>query len=380
MYVRATAKIKIPTTTGVLATIKAYGAGLQYCVDAAWKQGIKNNVKLHHVVYKHLRSTGLPSQLAVACVAQAAGIVKRAKTRPVIRRGSVGYNFPRSANLQGNVLNIRTLTNRERFVLNIPPCYQQYFASWKVCESLLRMDNKGRAYFVFVFSKEIDARSSNNRSCLGVDLGIKNLAVTSDGRFFHSPQAKTFKRKFKYLRSKLQAKGTRASKRLLHKLAGRETRYMTWVNHNVSKTIVSEFGGNKMVMEDLRGIRKTSRGRTLNYWISNWSYAQLQSFIQYKAERQGIQVLRVKPHYTSQLCHKCGTLGTRSAGSFACSHCGFGLFSADLNAARNLAHPMLVERQAVVNRPHLTCDDAEAIVSGCSLVEHSQKLRDLVAG
>ncbi|MBI4450995.1 IS200/IS605 family element transposase accessory protein TnpB, partial [Candidatus Woesearchaeota archaeon] len=224
---------------------------------------------------------------------------------------------------------------------------------------------------------EIDARSSNTSSCLGIDLGIRSLAVTSDSRFFHSPQVKIIKRKFKFLRSKLQAKGTRASKRLLRKISGRETRYMTWVNHNVSKTIVKSCTKDSIVLEDLKGIRKQRRGRVLNWWISNWSFNQLQSFIEYKAKRQGIQVLRVKAYYTSQLCHKCGTIGARLAGSFTCHSCGFVRFSADLNAARNLAHPMLVERQAVVNRPHLTCVDANAVLG--SLVEHSQKLRNLVA-
>ncbi|MBI4451016.1 IS200/IS605 family element transposase accessory protein TnpB [Candidatus Woesearchaeota archaeon] len=155
---------------------------------------------------------------------------------------------------------------------------------------------------------------------------------------------------------------------------------MAWVNHNVSKQIVSSFDGNKIIMEGLKGIRKVNRGKRMNHWINNWSFFQLQSFIQYKAERRGIEVLRVKPNYTSQICHKCGQLGSRLSGCFSCSHCGFSRFSADLNAARNLAHPMLVERQAVVNRPHLACNDTEAIVSGCSFVEHSQKLRNLVAG
>jgi len=55
-------------------------------------------------------------------------------------------------------------------------------------------------------------------------------------------------------------------------------------------------------------------------------------------------------------------------------HCGFVRYSADLNAARNLAHPMLAERQAAVNRPFLACDETRVV-----LVEHSQKLRNLVA-
>jgi len=95
----------------------------------------------------------------------------------------------------------------------------------------------------------------------------------------------------------------------------------------------------------------------MNYWISNWSFSQLQSFIQYKAERLGIEVIRVKPNYTSQICSKCGILGSRSGSSFVC-HCGFSL-NADLNASRNLSHPMLGERQALVTVPYNQGREAE---------------------
>jgi len=134
---------------------------------------------------------------------------------------------------------------------------------------------------------------------------------------------------------------------------------MKWINHNISKDIVSNFNGNKIVMENLKGIRKQRRGKIMNYWISNWSFYQLQSFIQYKAELKGIEVVRVKPNYTSQICHRCGQLGSRLSGCFSCLHCGLTSYSADLNAARNLAHPMLVERQALVTVPYSQSDEAE---------------------
>ena len=360
MRTNVTAKIRIDPTNQVVATIKAYTKALQFCVDYAWKHKITKNFKLHYTIYQTIRKRfKLPSQIAVACIRQTCGMVKRAKSKPIIRRASVGYNFPRSANIKGNTLVLRLLKCRQEFNLDIPACYAEYF-NWEVSESLLRMDKKGRCFFLFTFSKEVTATEQNIRSqnhVLGIDLGVNNLAVTSDNRFYNSAKIKQAKRKFKYLRSKLQAKGTRPAKRLLKKLSGRETRYMAWINHNISKDIVSNFNGNKIVMESLRGIRKQNRGKKMNYWISNWSFYQLQSFIQYKAERKGVAVERAKPNYTSQICHRCGQLGSRSKGCFSCSHCGLSNFNADLNAGRNLAHPMLVERQATVTSPHSRVDE-----------------------
>ena len=374
----ATAKIRINPTPQVVATIKSYTKALQFCVDIATKHKIRNNIKLHPTTYQHLRKT-LPSQLAVACIKQACGMVKKAKSKPIIKRASVRYNFPRSANVKGNILSLRLLKCREKFDLNIPECYNRYF-KWDISESLLRMDKKGRCFFLFTFSKEVNATEQNNSSqniVLGIDFGVNNLAVTSDSRFYNSVKVKQVKRRFKYLRNKLQTKGTRSAKRLLKKLSGRETRYMVWINHNISKDIVSNFKGNKIVMENLKGIRKKRRGKILNYWISNWSFYQLQSFVQYKAERKGIVVERVKPNYTSQICHKCGQLGSRSKGCFSCCHCGLNDFNADLNAGRNLAHPKLVERQGAVTHPYSRINEHKSnsqVAIACELMAKSPHL------
>jgi putative transposase len=136
---------------------------------------------------------------------------------------------------------------------------------------------------------------------------------------------------------------------------------MRGVNHKISKEIVDNFDGCKIVMENLKGIRRTNLGRRMNYWISNWSFFQLQSFIQYKAERKGIEFVKVRPNYTSQICSKCGKLGSRSGCSFVC-HCGFSL-NADLNASLNLASPMLEKRQALITKPHIRTDEHEGVLN-----------------
>ncbi len=355
MRTRTTAKIRIEPRQEIIDTLTTYKKGMQHCVDVAWGMKIRNNVQLHPFVYRELREMGLPSQLAISCIKQSCGIIKRAKSNPIIKFCSIRYNSPRSFSFKNNILSISTINGRIKVPFNVPDCFKNYF-SWKIDESLLRIDSKGKCFFLFTFSQE-STMSSGSHRILGVDLGVNNLAVTSDRQFFKSSKVKQIKRKFKFLRSKLQSKGTRSSRRLLKKISGREQRFMRAVNHSISKEIVNSFDGGKIVLENLKGIRKIWRGKRMNYWISNWSFFQLQSFIQYKAERNGIEVVRVKPNYTSKLCSKCGQLGTRSGSSFVC-HCGFSL-NADLNASRNLASPMLEKRQALVTEPHNRSNEVE---------------------
>jgi len=120
------------------------------------------------------------------------------KSRPnqSINRVSMGYNFPRSASVKNNVLSLATIKGRVKIPFNIPICYQKYFDTWKICESLLRIDNKGRCFFIFTFSKDFNATELNSCSqitILGIDVGVNNLAVTSDGKFYNSKQTKRIK-------------------------------------------------------------------------------------------------------------------------------------------------------------------------------------------
>lgn len=228
-------------------------------------------------------------------------------------------------------------------------------------EGLLRMDKYSRCYFLFCFAKEVAVgHSALQARVLGIDLGVNQIAVTSDKRFFGSIKARLKKRE--RLVSQLQAKGTRASKRKLKRISGTWRRYMAWVNHNVSKAIVSSRAG-VFVMEDLSDIRKGAR---YNRWVHKWAFRQLQSFVEYKAIREGCRVVYVNPAYTSQECSVCHNLETvRHRGFVACYVCGHSLNS-DLNASRNIAQRYMRNMcSAVVNLPYLMCDEDTASPTNC---------------
>jgi len=310
-----------------------YIKGLQFCINQAWRRKIVNNIELHPFVYKSLRKRGLQSQLAIACIKQATGMVKKAKTKPVVFKQAMRYNFPRSASLKNNILSIATVKGRQKFDINIADYFSKY-ANWKIVESMLIIDRKGRCFFCLSKAKDIPIKKRSGK--LGIDVGINNVAVTSSRQFFNARQIKLKKIRFLKLRSKLQAKGTKSAKRLLKRISGREKRFMAYWNHIISKQIVSDCKVGTIVLEDLKNIRKQRKGKRFNFWLNNWSFYQLQSFIRYKSEREGIKVIKVSPYMTSQTCSRCGSIGSRSKGFFCCSHCNYSL-NADLNASFNLA-------------------------------------------
>jgi len=284
----------------------------------------------------------------------ACGIIKKAKTKPLINRTSIRYNAPRSFSFKANVLSISTISGRVKIPIKIPEYARKYFDNWEIVESLLYR-KKDKSYFTFTFSQESPIASNQHSEVLGVDLGVNNLAVTSDNVFYGN-KIKSLRKRRDRLVSKLQSKGTRGSKKKLKKLSGTWQRFMRWTNHNISFSIVSKLKkGDIIVMEDLSGIRISAR---YNKWVHKWAFRQIQDFIEYKALEKGIRVVYVNPAYTSKECNKCHCRDTiRHSGFFECRNCGHTINS-DINGARNIARRYTRNMcKGIVNSPILTSDD-----------------------
>lgn len=358
MLSRASAKIKIPLTKDIEDTMISYRKALQCSVDYAWFCHLSTRSDFQPIVYKTIRRIGLTAQLAIGCINQTIQLIKDKETKPDIKNICIRYNFPRSASLKNKILSISTINGRKKFKIKVPACYRKYFKSWKITESQLLIQ-KGKCYFVFGFSKEVDAKvSGQHNRILGVDFGVNKLAVTSDGNFF-GKDVKHLRSQRDRLVSQLQAKGTRSAKRKLKAISGSWKRFMSWTNHNISKQIVDSLKSrDTIVLEDLKGIRQTA---VYNKWVHKWSFYQLRTFIEYKAHRKGINVVAINPAYTSKTCSLCHSLNTsRHSGFFECNDCRFALDS-DLNGARNIAERYMRNTGwATVTSPNVTCVDAKA--------------------
>jgi putative transposase len=191
---------------------------------------------------------------------------------------------------------------------------------------------------------------------VGVDLGIVNIATSSDGQRAAGARLNRYRKRQLNLRKRLQAKKTSSSRRLLKKRRRKEQRFAADINHQVSKRIVAEAQrtGRGIAVEHLTGIRARVRLRKpQRAAVHSWAFAQLGGFLAYKAQAAGVAFVEVDPAYTSQTCSACGWVdkrNRRSQSEFECGRCGF-VGHADHNAAINIA-ARGVERWGEVMRPH----------------------------
>jgi predicted transposase len=98
---------------------------------------------------------------------------------------------------------------------------------------------------------------------LGVDLGIANIATTSDGVRHAGKHLNRVRHRNRALRKKLQKKGTKSARRLLHKRRRKEARFAADTNHRIAKSIVTEAQRTcrGIALENLSGIRERVRLR-----------------------------------------------------------------------------------------------------------------------
>lgn len=224
---------------------------------------------------------------------------------------------------------------------------------YQICDSSMNFNSQNK--LILNLSLKIPDNKERKKipgRIAGIDLGLKIPAyfALNDVSYIRKSIGKM--EDFLKVRTSIQSqkrnldralqssKGGRGRKKKLkasNQFKEKERNYITTYNHFISKKIISlatQYGVEQINLE-LLTLKETQK-KTL---LRNWSYYQLQQFIEYKAERVGILVKYVDPFRTSQTCSKCDHYeeGQREKQAiFLCKSCGFE-DNADYNAARNIA-------------------------------------------
>lgn len=233
--------------------------------------------------------------------------------------------------------------------------------NYKVCGSSIGIE-KTKIILNLTLQIPKKERKLDENTVVGVDIGLVNPAVcalnNNKNARLYIGSADDFLR----VRLQLQAQRKRLQKALnnttgghgrkkklqaLDRLKKREKNFVQTYNHMISRKIVDfalKHNAKYINIENLEGYTDKSEN---NFILRNWSYYQLQQFIQYKASMYGIEVRKVNPYNTSRICSFCGSEADEqlvSQSKFVCknpdcvSHMGDNKFiNADFNAARNIA-------------------------------------------
>ncbi|ERT07961.1 transposase, IS605 OrfB family [Lyngbya aestuarii BL J] len=216
--------------------------------------------------------------------------------------------------------------------------------------------HKDGNFYLHIQLKFEAPKPRKTQNVIGVDFGRRDIAVTSTGQSWSGKDINNTRDKYTRTRASLQKKAsqgksasprvspgvyagrTRSTRRrcreILKRLSGRERRYQTWLNHQISSSIITEAVSTNSIVaiEDLTGIRDRTnnqpRKKTEGRRSNSWSFYQLRTCLEYQGIKEGVNVIAIPPAYTSQTCHKCLYIhpvkgqSYRNNKTFKCGNCG----------------------------------------------------------
>lgn len=325
--------------------IDSYLSACNHVSDVACSKQVINNRDLHDLTYTVIRvKYNLMSQLACSVIRQVSGnyktIIANNKNydydkRSVYTSRTIELTHNRDWYYNPRTQNAKISTPNGAVILHdvIMPNYLREY-DYKFGGA--KLQHKRNGWFLIITIKLTDEPyvRSMPSNVIGVDAGLRFIITTFDGYrtdFISGREVMDKRRQYSEKRAELQSKGTSAARHRLLMLGDRENRWMTDVNHQISKALINRAKQENacIILENLIGIQSTlvkSRKNDRYYRVS-WAYAQLRDMILYKARLAGVIVYLVNPRFTSQVCPACGyrdkSARNHKLHLFKCSHCGY---------------------------------------------------------
>lgn len=340
---------------------------LEYARDAynmCTKHLVTNKTPLslkavHANCYNLIRTTytGLSSQMAIKCEQAAAAALKSMRGNKQQNKADIPQKKSLVMTLDKRLYGLLTVNGitltgaqknkRTLIPFALYPKAEEMLLNCKACDpTIFYRDEK----FYLSIPFEVPEKPLTSETCIGVDLGARQLFVTSEGNSFRDSNYLAKRRQIRYNKRNLQAKGTKSAKRHLKKVKRKEHNLSKDMCYRASKALIHSTQAGIIVMEDLAKIKKsTSRTKEgykrakHNNALSQIPFHMFKQIMAYKAPLSGKIVETVSPVYTSQMDNRTNNRdGVRRGRRYICID-GI-VFDADWNAAINIGqrsnHPV----------------------------------------
>ncbi len=196
-------------------------------------------------------------------------------------------------------------------------------------------------YFVSILcdtKEELPTKAPiKENTTIGIDLGIKDFAITSEGEVFENPKyLRKTQSKLKYVQRKYSKhKGKRTKQKLanLHEdVANKRKDFL----HKVSTQLIRE---NQTIAIETLAVKNMVKNHNLAQAISDASWSTFVSMLEYKADWYGKNILRIGRFApSSKTCSNCGNINKElqlKDREWTCSNCST-VLDRDVNAAVNI--------------------------------------------
>jgi putative transposase len=203
----------------------------------------------------------------------------------------------------------------------------------------LKREPTDKWFAIFSVEQEPEPAIGNNGKHVGVDLGLINFAVLSDGTAIKNPRhlkkyEDALKKKSQRVSYKKKGSSNRKkAKRMLACIHAKVKNTRCDFLHKLSHKLVHTYS--IIAAEDLESQKMS--GQDYGKQINDAGWSEFISMLSYKAESAGSRVILVNPKNTTKECSRCGILTDKelSERQHNCPSCGLSM-GRDLNAATNI--------------------------------------------
>lgn len=325
----------------------------------------KNSIiVLHSKVYKNVRKSNpeIPSQVIIGAERECLSAYRSTKSnkhkKTLIEKKNLSMRLDKRLYSTKDKFSIRITgsNGRKEYKFVVYPRLKELLEKYPYQDPLLYVDGD-RVCIAFSFENKQEKKKQ--RLALGVDLGIRRSAATSDGRLVIDRKFNGEKRKLRHLKDELKSKNTKSARRKLRYSLRRKERNK---NKNQTHLIANEVlktNADTICLENLKSIKRKKNKYQNKRSIGQVPLYELRRVITYKAENAGKSIVLVSPQYTSQIDSMTGTLEGERRGCRFFAKSGL-VYDADLNAAMNIAkrsklpvsYGSILDGQASVNTPN----------------------------
>lgn len=226
----------------------------------------------------------------------------------------------------------------------------------KIKSATISKEKSGEYYIsVLCEVEEIQKLPETNR-CVGIDLGLKDFIICSDGtrieapKYFRKSEEKLAKKQRQFDKTQ---KGSKGHEKLRIKVAKCYQKIKNQRNDFLQKLSTKLIKENQIIcLEDL-SVKGMEQNHKLAKSVTDASFSSFVSMLEYKAEWYGRKIIKIDRFYPStQICSSCGYKNESIKGlrglkvrEWICPICGE-VHDRDLNASRNI----LKEGLRIINK------------------------------
>jgi putative transposase len=168
-------------------------------------------------------------------------------------------------------------------------------------------------YVIIQAEQDVSEPKKEGRS-VGIDVGLDSFAVDSDGRVIENPRFYEHSRdRIKKLQQSVArkqrfSKNWKKAKGKLEKAYDHITIQKNDFLHKLSRQYVDTYAA--ICVEDLniKYLKENGKSRGLRRSIHSASWGRFYSYLSYKAESAGTELVKVDPRDTTQMCSNCGSI------------------------------------------------------------------------